>query len=396
VALVHPQLRRLTWDWLRTGSIRRRLRAGLVGARATTPDGSPGLIWRVWPMPAGFQAQLWLRPGQSVEEITSRREEIRAALRCRDVHITGKPGAAHLARFDIITRDPLAVTAVAWADADTGRLSVFDPVHFGVTETGTMLRLPIWDRAILVGGNRGAGKSSGLTVFVAHAARSSDAQLLLVDANRLQLGPWQDRALLFADHRVDDAIDLIRLWRNEIDRRLTILQGVAGMPLQLDRDLAARLGWPVWLLVIDELAYYLSVGGTSAQQKEFYQLLRDGVARGRAAGVVAILSTQRPTHDIVPTSLRDLCDIRIAYRTMTRISSDVILGDDMSRRGYTATDIDLNARGVAWVWADGPSPTRVKTVWIPTKLRQRLATETAPFRAARLPGDTPPTAGVRA
>jgi S-DNA-T family DNA segregation ATPase FtsK/SpoIIIE len=111
--------------------------------------------------------------------------------------------------------------------------------------------------------------------------------------------------------------------------------------------------------------------------------------------VVAILSTQRPTHDIVPTSLRDLCDIRISYRTMTRTSSDVILGDDMARRGYTATDIDLNARGVAWVWADGPAPVRVKTVWIPTKLRQRLATETAEFRAANLPGDTPPTAGVR-
>ena len=116
---------------------------------------------------------------------------------------------------------------------------------------------------------------------------------------------------------------------------------------------------------------------------------RDGVARGRAAGVGAVVATQRPTHDLIPTSLRDLFDIRVAYRTMTRTSSDVILGDDFARRGYSATDIDINARGVAWLLAEGRTPVRTKTVWIPAETRADLAVTTVRHRPTR----RPPTSG---
>jgi len=181
---------------------------------------------------------------------------------------------------------------------------------------------------------------------------------------------------MFADHRPDDAIDLVRAWRDEIDRRLDLMTAMPGHPLGLTREISARYRLPVWLLVIDELAYHTTVAGTGAQQKEFYGLLRDGVARGRAAGMGAIVATQRPTHDLIPTSLRDLFDIRIAYRTMTRTSSDVILGDDFARRGFSGTDIDLTARGVAWLLAENREPIRTKTAWIPPEVRAQLSVST--------------------
>jgi S-DNA-T family DNA segregation ATPase FtsK/SpoIIIE len=140
----------------------------------------------------------------------------------------------------------------------------------------------------------------------------------------------------------------------------------------------------MWLLVIDELAYHTSVAGTPAQQKEFTQVLRDGVARGRLAGVGAIVATQRPTYDLIPTSLRDLFDIRIAYRTITRASSDVILGDNYAAQGYTATDISPHTRGVCWLLADDPTPVRLKTVWIPPEVRHDLAVTTVWNRPSRI------------
>jgi S-DNA-T family DNA segregation ATPase FtsK/SpoIIIE len=88
------------------------------------------------------------------------------------------------------------------------------------------------------------------------------------------------------------------------------------------------------------------VAGSQAQQKHFYATLRDVVARGRAPGLTVVAATHRPTADLIPTSPRDLFDIRFAYRTMTRTSSDVILGDDFAEHGFTAADIDLTARGV--------------------------------------------------
>ena len=47
------------------------------------------------------------------------------------------------------------------------------------------------------------------------------------------------------------------------------------------------------------------------------------------------MATQRPTADVVPTSLRDLFGLRCAFRTTTRTSSDVILGDAWARRGFS-------------------------------------------------------------
>jgi S-DNA-T family DNA segregation ATPase FtsK/SpoIIIE len=281
---------------------------------------------------------------------------------------------------DVVRRDTLAGGLVAWADQNQQVLSIWDPVHWGISELGTLVRLSLVERAVLIGGNRGAGKSSGINLLVAHAAKSPDAALLLIDANKVQLGPWRHRAIAYAEHDIDDAIGVVRCWRDEIDRRLELFADLPAVPLALTRQIAASHHLPMWLLVIDELAYHTSVAGTSAQQKEFYALLRDGVARGRAAGCAAIVATQRPTHDLIPTSLRDLFDIRIAYRTMTRTSSDVILGDDFARRGYSATDIDLTARGVAWLLAEGHTPVRTKTVWIPPQLRAELAITTAPLR----------------
>jgi hypothetical protein len=60
-----------------------------------------------------------------------------------------------------------------------------------------------------------------------------------------------------------------------------------------------------------------------------------------------VAATQRPSADIVPTSLRDLLGYRLAFRCSTDSSSDVILGHGWPNEGYTATDINPATRGVA-------------------------------------------------
>jgi hypothetical protein len=58
----------------------------------------------------------------------------------------------------------------------------------------------------------------------------------------------------------------------------------------------------VILAVFDEVAYFSATVGEPRQQKEFTALLRDLVACGRAAGVIVIAATNRPSADIFPTS----------------------------------------------------------------------------------------------
>lgn len=94
------------------------------------------------------------------------------------------------------------------------------------------------------------------------------------------------------------------------------------------------------LLVFDELAYFSATVGDRKQQNEFTTSVRDLVARGRAAGVVVVAATQRPSADIIPTSLRDLFSYRWAFRVPTAASSDVILDHGYAARGYSAADLD--------------------------------------------------------
>ena len=77
-----------------------------------------------------------------------------------------------------------------------------------------------------------------------------------------------------------------------------------------------------------------------------------------------IAATQRPSWDIIPASLRDLFGYRAAFRCTTNGSSDVILGAGWADLGYTATDIDPDNRGAAWLLADGGVPYRIKSAYL--------------------------------
>jgi hypothetical protein len=97
----------------------------------------------------------------------------------------------------------------------------------------------------------------------------------------------------------------------------------------------------------------------------------------------------RPTSDVVPTSLRDLFSLRCAFRTTTTSSSDVILGDGWARRGYSATDIDITARGVGWLLAEGQQPRRFKAAWISDAAIADLAVTTVSNRPTAFGRTTP-------
>jgi S-DNA-T family DNA segregation ATPase FtsK/SpoIIIE len=144
---------------------------------------------------------------------------------------------------------------------------------------------------------------------------------------------------------------------------------------------------PVVLVVVDELAYFSATIGETKQQKEFTVLVRDLVARGRAAGLVVVAATQRPSADIVPTSLRDLFGYRWAFRCSTDASSDVILGHGWANQGYTAADVDPAARGVGWLIADGGQPRRMKAAHLSDAEVTRLARIGTELRREQAGGD---------
>jgi DNA segregation ATPase FtsK/SpoIIIE, S-DNA-T family len=247
-------------------------------------------------------------------------------------------------------------------------LSIHQPIFLGLDENGVPVYVELAYRNLLVGGEPGGGKSVLLNNIVGHAALCPDVTLVLIDGKQVELGMWREVADVFVGNNVNEALTVLGDLQAEMDWRYDWLVS------QGRRKVVAADGLPFIVVVIDEVAYFSATVGTKKSQDEFINLTRDLVARGRAAGVIMVLATQRPSADIVPTSLRDICAYRCAFRCTTEASSDIILGTGWAKQGYNATDITPEARGVGWLLAEGGTPRRFKGAYLTdTDIRQLVA-----------------------
>jgi S-DNA-T family DNA segregation ATPase FtsK/SpoIIIE len=257
-------------------------------------------------------------------------------------------------------------------------LSIFDPVHLGVDEFGEQVYVYLAERNMLIGGEPGGGKSNALNLITAHGALSHDCKLVLTDGKQVELGPWRRCADTFIGPSLTDAIAAFTAFQALMNDRYDTLLA------QGRRKITRGDGHPVYLVVIDEYAYYSATIGRKAEREEFAALARDLIARGRAAGVILILATQRPSHQVIDPSMRDLFSYRLAFRCTTDSSSDVVLGHGWAGEGYTAADIDPLARGVGWLLSETGIPRRIKAAYLTDDDIKYLAAY-----AARLRGKDP-------
>ena len=258
-------------------------------------------------------------------------------------------------------------------------LSIFAPVHIGIDEFGELVHVELAERNMLLGGEPGGGKSSAINLITAHGALSGDCRLILIDGKQVELGLWRDCADRFVGPSMTDALDTMRWLQGLMNGRYDQLVA-AGL-----RKITAASGEPVYLVIIDEYAYFSATVGTKPNRDEFSALVRDLVARGRAAGVIVILATQRPSHQVIDPSLRDLFGYRWAFRCTTDSSSDTVLGHGWAGQGYTAATIDPLARGVSWLLAETGIPRRVKTAYLTDDHIKFLAAYAAQLRRKETP-----------
>ena len=237
-------------------------------------------------------------------------------------------------------------------------LSMFDPIYVGINEFGHPVYIRVIYKNLLAAGQPGGGKSGLMNTLTAHAALSSRSRLVLFDGKQVELGMWDDIADEFVGPDLDHAITTMRRLQRVMDNRY------AWLTAHRRREIRPGDGINVITIVIDEIALYSTVLGSKQQQEEFITLFRDLVARGRAAAMPVIAATQRPSVDIIPKSLRDLFGYRAAFRCTSTGSSDIILGDNLSAAGFTATDIAPSNPGECQLIAEGGLPERIKVSYL--------------------------------
>ena len=271
---------------------------------------------------------------------------------------------------------PTLVAHTGSGDMELGpALSIFDPVHVGIDELGQPVRVPLIYRNMLIGGEPGAGKSALLNALVAHAALSLDCRLVLLDGKLVEFGQWRKCADAFVGPHIVQALALLTRVQTMMDNRYTYLLDCER------RKIKPGDVFTPYVVAVDEIAYFSATTGDKKQREDFAALLRDLVARGRAVGIIVIAATQRPSSDIIPTSLRDLFAWRFAGRCTTTASSDIVLGHGWAQQGWSANTISPTNPGCGLLIAEGGSPQLVKVAYLDDATCAGIAAYAATLRA---------------
>jgi hypothetical protein len=307
---------------------------------------------------AGEQLRVRLPAGAQVPDLENAAEKLAAFMGAREVRITRDQANARYARVVILRRDPLAdPQPIPWPLINAGRCSLWAPIPVGEDEDGNQVEILLPERNLLLGAEPGGGKSTVAQLLIAAAALDPSVVLTLFDPKLVELAVWQGCAARLVGPNVEEAIAVLKQLISELDDRyLTLLANRA-------RKVEHGDGLPLHLVVVEELAFYTN-GPDRKGAAAFSVLLRDFVARGRAAGMVTVATTQKPSADVVPTYLRDLFGFRWALRCSTPDASDTILGRGWASQGYSAASIDPAARGVGLLLQEGGVPVRLRSCYL--------------------------------
>lgn len=220
--------------------------------------------------------------------------------------------------------DPLATRLpFGWPAVNAATMSLWEPVPVAVDEHGETIALSLIEKNLLLGGKQ------------------------------VELAAWSRLAATVVGPDPQAAAQALAGLRSVMDERY-------GDLLRLGRRKITRGdGLPLHLVVIDELALFVNTGDRKLDG-EISNHLRDLVSRGRAAGIIVLAATQKPSSDVIPTHIRDLFSMRWALRCATPQASDTVLGQGWATAGYSASTVDAGQRGVGFLLHEGDTPTRCR------------------------------------
>lgn len=157
---------------------------------------------------------------------------------------------------------------------------------------------------VVLAARPGAGKTALLELV--SQALSSHADVKIISGKSRNDLKRAEHEITSAQEEMQDRFDAgLDFWKNPAGRRPRIL-------------------------ILDECAKIFSPdsetkeGKTAANQRT--NQVKDLLQRGRSAGVITILATQRMSADAIPTSIRDLATVRICGRVTTPKDAEMVLG----------------------------------------------------------------------
>lgn len=183
---------------------------------------------------------------------------------------------------------------------------------------------------LLIGGTTGSGKSVALESIIAGLCKyygPDELRLFLIDPKGVELDRFADSAHLEGQIGTwaEDAIQLLRDSVTEMQWRYgrfkeAKVKDIVSFNRAVPPD--ERIPWHV--VVLDE---YADLTSSPDDRKAIEELLRRLAQKSRAAGIHLIVATQKPSAEIISTSIRSNLPAQLALRVKTSQDSRIIMDE---------------------------------------------------------------------
>lgn len=268
------------------------------------------------------------------------KEKIGAALRCQVVNVKLSPDGRRVLLQAVPLRSTLP-EKICWRDE---YLSPEDfTLALGMSLTGKLETVNLADTPhLLIGGGTGSGKSVLAKCLLMQGLKKGAIVVLADLKGGVDYTPvWHKRCRMIFDPQ--SLLTVLEDLTAELERRRGLFVA-AGTPNLTEYNKATGENLPRYIFACDEVAEVLDTTGLEKAEKEavYAPIVRhlSLIARqGRAFGLHLILSTQRPSADLIPGQIRTNLTLRICGR------ADDILSRIILDSPAAAEQIPLDAKG---------------------------------------------------
>lgn len=219
---------------------------------------------------------------------------------------------------------------------------------------------------LLIGGTTGGGKSEALNTILRGLLEyysNTELGLILVDPKGTELIEFEQSPYLIKSVGTDasDAIDALNRCVDEMEyRNKDLFANASRASGKRINSLTAynkavncseKLPW--WLIVLDE---YHDLTSDPEDKKEVERLLGRLAAKARSAGIHIIIATQKPSVEVINSTLRSNLPAQLALSVKSRHESTVIMDE-------IGAEV-LNGKGDGFLKIGGKL-NRIQCAWIP-------------------------------
>ncbi|MEE9199989.1 MAG: DNA translocase FtsK 4TM domain-containing protein, partial [Candidatus Brocadiales bacterium] len=296
--------------------------------------------------PAITMYELELAPGTKVSRVMSLSEDLAMALKARSVRVVAPlPGKSTVGievpnrkRRHVGLRELLEIIQEGKVNLEESAI----PLPLGRDITGYPIYCDLAGMPhLLIAGTTGSGKSiclNSLILSILYLMSREDLKLLLVDPKLVEFSPFKDVPHLISPVVTDikEAQAVLEWAVNKMDERYGLLARVGVRNIaeynKLGKSgLKKRLGagsyidpevchLPYIVIIIDELADLMM-----AASKKVETAITRLSQKSRAVGIHLIVSTQRPSVDVVTGLIKSNLPARISFLVASKVDSRTVL-----------------------------------------------------------------------